>query len=71
MWDSMRGWMDVPMLLFLPSCSIISLVYFGMILTALEAKGELMGFMVSCNHANLEITCDNMIVLLRSRCIQD
>lgn len=57
------------MLLFLPSCSIISLVYFGMIMIALEAKGELMGFMVSCNHANLEITCGNMVFLLRSRCI--
>lgn len=69
MWDSRRGWMDVPVLLFLPSCSIISLVYFGMILTALEAKGELVGFMPSCNHANLEITCDNIILLRRSRCM--
>lgn len=69
MWDSMHGWMDVPVFLFLPSSSITSLIYFGMILTALEAKGELTCFMVSCNHGNLEITCDMIILLRRSRCI--
>lgn len=61
-----------PTLLLIPICSIVSLVYFGIILTDLEAKGELMVFLVFCNHTNLETTSDNMIVSLsRSRCIKD